>query len=90
MADTTSFEYLSLERRGNVFIITMRRGAENRLNTKACQEMIRAFNSVREILGPESEGAVITRGNDAKYFCTVLVAVLRSRNKQLMNSLLGP
>lgn len=65
------FENLTLERRGCVFIITMMMGPENRLNTKFCQEMIRAFNTVRETLGTDSEGAIITRGKDAKFFCTV-------------------
>lgn len=71
MTETNRFQNLRLERRENVFIITMEIGAENRLNTKFCQEMIRAFDLVRETLGMNSEGAVITRGKDAKFFCTV-------------------
>ncbi|KAG5295426.1 enoyl-CoA hydratase/isomerase family protein [Histoplasma ohiense] len=31
----------------------------------------RAFNTVHRILGPNSEGAVITRGSDSKFWCTV-------------------
>jgi hypothetical protein len=41
------------------------------LNTKFCQEMISAFNWIRQTIGSNSEGAVITRGKDAKFFCTV-------------------
>ncbi|KAE8311394.1 ClpP/crotonase-like domain-containing protein [Aspergillus transmontanensis] len=67
-----SFENLSLERRGCVFMITMKLGAENRLTAKFCQELIHAFNTVRQTLGTNSEGAVITRGNNAKFFCTGL------------------
>jgi hypothetical protein len=62
---------LTIERDGTVYIITMRMGPENRLNTKFCQEMISAFNWIRQTIGSNSEGAVITRGKDAKYFCTV-------------------
>lgn len=56
---------------GNIFVITMRRAPENRLNSKYAQKLIGAFNQTREILGTSSEGAIITRGNDAKFWCTV-------------------
>lgn len=71
MADTDSFQNLTLERRNNVFIITLRKGPENRLDYHFCQEIIRAFRTVQNILGPSSPGAVITRGQDAKFWCTV-------------------
>jgi len=58
---------------GNIFVITMRRAPENRLNSKYAQKIILAFNQVREILGTGSEGAVVTRGNDAKFWCTVCI-----------------
>lgn len=67
---TPLFEYLSLERRGNVFIITLRRGQENRLDTSICNDVIRAFHHIQKTLGPGSEGAVITRGHNAKFWCT--------------------
>lgn len=63
---------LSLDRRGNVFILTMRKGPENRLNKAFCQEIIRAFHYIQDVLGPGSEGAVITRGFDEKFWCTGL------------------
>jgi hypothetical protein len=63
---------LALDRHdGNIFVITMRKGPENRLDSAYCQKLIAAFNLVRTTLGPDSEGAVITKGNDAKFWCTV-------------------
>lgn len=56
---------------GNVFVITMRKAPENRLNVYYAQKLIGAFGKVRQILGTSSEGAVITRGNDEKFWCTV-------------------
>ncbi|KMU84079.1 hypothetical protein CIHG_01865 [Coccidioides immitis H538.4] len=72
MADIPKFRNLSLTRHGNVFVITMQKPPENRLNSWYCQEIIRAFRTVQRILGPDSEGAVITRGSDAKFWCTGL------------------
>ncbi|KAJ5925690.1 hypothetical protein N7454_008329 [Penicillium verhagenii] len=72
MADIPTFRNLSLERRGNVFILTMQKPPENRLNSWYCQEMIRAYRTIEKLLGTDSEGAVITRGNDAKFWCTGL------------------
>ena len=65
------FQYLSKERKGDVFVITMRRAPENRLNVQFCQELIRAYREAEKELGTNSEGAVILRGSDAKFFCTV-------------------
>jgi len=63
---------LALDRHdGNIFVITMRKAPENRLDSAYCQRLIAAFNLVRTTLGSDSEGAVITRGNDAKFWCTV-------------------
>ncbi|KXG46514.1 Crotonase, core [Penicillium griseofulvum] len=72
MTDIPTFRSLSLERHGNVFVLTMQKPPENRLNSSYCQEMIRAYRTVERILGSNSEGAVITRGNDAKFWCTGL------------------
>lgn len=55
----------------NIFVITMRKAPENRINSAYAQKLIAAYNTVRKILGEGSEGAVITRGNDAKFWCTV-------------------
>jgi hypothetical protein len=63
---------LALDRHdGNIFVITMRKAPENRLNSAYCQRLISAFNLVRTTLGPDSEGAVVTRGEGAKFWCTV-------------------
>lgn len=64
------FEHLSLERRDQVFIITLRRGEENRLNTSICSEVITAFHYIQKAFGPSSPGAVITRGHNAKFWST--------------------
>lgn len=65
------FENLSLERRRDVFVLTLQKPPENRLTSQFCQEIIQALNHVRKELGQDSPGAVIIRGNDAKFFCTV-------------------
>ncbi|KAJ5492896.1 hypothetical protein N7539_001642 [Penicillium diatomitis] len=72
MADIPKFNDLAVERHGNIFVLTMQKPPENRLNSQFCQEMIRAYRTVERLLGPDSEGAVITRGNDAKFWCTGL------------------
>ncbi|KAJ5174593.1 uncharacterized protein N7482_000470 [Penicillium canariense] len=72
MADLPTFRNLLLERHGDVFVLTMQKPPENRLNSWYCQEMIRAYRTVERLLGPDSEGAVITQGNDAKFWCTGL------------------
>lgn len=56
---------------GNVFVVTMRKAPENRINIAYAQKLIAAYNRVRKLLGPGSEGAVVTKGNDAKFWCTV-------------------
>jgi enoyl-CoA hydratase/carnithine racemase len=65
-----SFIHISVERRGQIFIITLRRGEENRLNTSLCNEVIKAFHYIQRALGPDAAGAVITQGHDAKFWCT--------------------
>ncbi|KAJ5141533.1 hypothetical protein N7526_002528 [Penicillium atrosanguineum] len=72
MPDNPTFHNLSLERHGNVFVLTMQKPPENRLNSSYCQEMIRAYRTVEKLLGPDSDGAVITRGSDTKFWCTGL------------------
>ncbi len=60
---------------GNIFVITMRKAPENRLNSAYAQKLIGAFNTVRKLLGADAEGAVITKGNDAKFWCTVCLSI---------------
>ena len=69
-SEPLSFDHLTLERRDRVFIITLQRGEQNRLNTKICNEVIRAFHHIQRTLGNSSEGAVVTRGHNAKFGCT--------------------
>lgn len=44
-----AFQYCSIDKageHGNVYIITMNKPPENRLNIAACQELIRAYRTV--------------------------------------------
>jgi enoyl-CoA hydratase/carnithine racemase len=66
-----SYQNLSIDCHGNIFVITLQKPPENRLNTQFAQEIIRAFRDIEKQLGPDSEGAIITRGNDDKFWCTV-------------------
>lgn len=59
-----------VERRDEIFIITLQNGAENRLNSAICRSLIGAFHSIQKELGPGSPGAVITRGHNFKHWCT--------------------
>ena len=64
------FASLTLDRHESVFVITLQSPPENRLTSSLCQEIIRAFGAIQRILGPGAEGAVVTQGNDAKFWCT--------------------
>lgn len=64
---------LALDQYDNIFILTMRKAPENRINSAYAQKLIAAYNKVHKILGDDAEGAVITKGNDAKFWCTVSV-----------------
>ncbi|KAK5175463.1 uncharacterized protein LTR77_000602 [Saxophila tyrrhenica] len=68
----TTYKSISLERTGNIYIITLQKPPENRLDVAACQELIRAYRQIEKEFGRDSEGAVILRGNDAKFFTTGL------------------
>jgi enoyl-CoA hydratase/carnithine racemase len=73
MASTTPFQDLTIDKHPhNVYVITLRRGAENKLTAPFCQEIIRAFHTIHKELGAVSEGAVITRGSNEKFWCTGL------------------
>jgi hypothetical protein len=65
------FQYLTIEKYfNNIYLITLRKDSENRLNTPFCQAIIRAFHTINRELGSNSEGAVITRGSSEKFWCT--------------------
>ncbi|KAL2070458.1 hypothetical protein VTL71DRAFT_13484 [Oculimacula yallundae] len=76
----SNFQNLTLERQGNVFILTLQKPPENRLNSGFCQEIIRAFHYIQKELGAASEGAVVTRGQGEKFFCTGLELDETDRN----------
>lgn len=66
-----TFQDLTVERRsGNIYIITLRRGDENKLTAPFCQEIIRAFHSIQREIGSGESGAVITTGSNTKFWCT--------------------
>ncbi|KAI9927266.1 hypothetical protein ASPWEDRAFT_188391 [Aspergillus wentii DTO 134E9] len=64
-----AFTNLSLERTDNVFIITLQNPPENKFSLAFSQEVIKAFRTVEAILGPNAEGAVITK-SDSKFWST--------------------
>lgn len=69
-----AFQHLSLERRANnVFLLTLRRAPENRLNSEFSQELIRALHHVQRVLtseGSDVPGALVTTSFSEKFFCT--------------------
>lgn len=75
-----SYKFISMERKGDVFVITLRKPPENRLNVEACQELIRAYREAEKDLGKDSDGAVILQGSDAKFFTTGLDLHERDQN----------
>ncbi|PNS20454.1 Enoyl-CoA delta isomerase 1, peroxisomal [Sphaceloma murrayae] len=56
----------------NIFVLTMRKPPENRLNSRYCQLLIRALHTIQDTIPPSSPGAVITTSSSTKYFCTGL------------------
>lgn len=70
-----SSERLDVERRGAIYIITLKRPPQNRLTMNLCQRLIDTYREIeKELLQgtAQPEGAVILRGHDTKFFCTVL------------------
>jgi hypothetical protein len=63
---------LRVDQYDRVYVITMQKAPENRINVRFAQEIIRALRDIEHALGPDSDGCVITRGNDEKYWCTGL------------------
>jgi enoyl-CoA hydratase/carnithine racemase len=66
-----SQELLSVERKGQIFILTLRNGEDNKLSLALCNEILAALDYIQEQLGLESEGALIIQGNNAKFFTNV-------------------
>lgn len=63
---------LRVDRHDQVYVMTMQKSPENRINVRFAQEIIRALRDIENELGPGSEGCVITRGCDEKFWCTGL------------------
>lgn len=74
------FKHIILERKDFVFIVTLNRGPENRLTVDLCQEFIAALRYVQTTLGPDAPGALITKGNNAKFWCTGIELGERATN----------
>ena len=66
------YKDLCVDQYDRVFVITMQKAPENRINVRFAQEIIRALRDIEQELGADSEGCVITRGTDEKFWCTGL------------------
>jgi Delta3-Delta2-enoyl-CoA isomerase len=68
---SASFQFLTVERLpDNIFVITLGRENENKLTAPFCQEIIKAFQLIHRKINAGEGGAVITRGNNNKFWCT--------------------
>jgi len=63
---------LQVDRHDQIFVLTMQKAPENRINVRYAQEIIRALRDIEREIGTNSEGAVIIKGNDEKFWCTGL------------------
>jgi enoyl-CoA hydratase/carnithine racemase len=75
MAPINPYRNLTLEQHGPVIVLTLRKPPENRINVAFAQEIIRALRDAEAQLrknGERDGGALITRGSDAKFWCTGL------------------
>ena len=63
---------LQVDRHDRVYVITMQKPPENRINVRFAQEIIKALRDIENELGLASEGCVIIRGSDEKFWCTGL------------------
>jgi enoyl-CoA hydratase/carnithine racemase len=69
LPNSAPFQFLAIEKEpNNIYVITLRRGEDNKLNSAFCKEIIRAFHGINRELGSQSSGAVITRGNNHKFW----------------------
>lgn len=67
------YKNIEVERQSDgVYIITMKKPPENRITVEFAQTLIRAYRDIERELGKDAEGAVILKGNDAKFFTTGL------------------
>ncbi|KAF2471708.1 ClpP/crotonase [Lindgomyces ingoldianus] len=66
------YQNLRVDQHDRIFVITLCKPPENRINVAFAQEIIRALRDIEKELGPDSEGCVITKGSDEKFWCTGL------------------
>ncbi|KAK5065326.1 hypothetical protein LTR84_001164 [Exophiala bonariae] len=67
--------YVSLERKGeenNIFLITLSKAPENRLNSEVCRDLIAAYRTAEQGLGQNVSGAVVLTTSSTKFFSTGL------------------
>lgn len=67
--------YLAVTRysaHNNIYVLTLRKPPENRLNSVFCQEIIRALHHIQSVIGPDAPGALVTTTESTKFFCTGL------------------
>lgn len=61
-----------MDRHDKAYVLTMQKPPENRIDIRYAQEIIKALRDIEHELGSESDGCVIIRGNDEKFWCTGL------------------
>lgn len=79
-----SYKFISVEKKGqdsNIYIITLQKPPENRLDVASCQELVKAYHGIQSELGHDAAGAVILTSNSNKFFTTGLDLNERERNR---------
>jgi Delta3-Delta2-enoyl-CoA isomerase len=67
-----TYQNLTITNNGPIYIITLKKPPENRINSHFAQEIIRALRDVEKRVGEGQPGAVITRGEGEKFWSTGL------------------
>ena len=68
-----TFKHLTIQSHsGGVYVITMCKPPENRLNVAFAQTLMRALRHIESLIGPNAPGAVVIKGSDMKFWCTGL------------------
>ncbi|OJD33179.1 enoyl-hydratase isomerase family protein [Diplodia corticola] len=70
----------------NVFILTLSRPPENRLDASFAQEITRALRAIESAIPLDAPGAIVTRGADAKFWSTRLDLEEVDRNPTANNN----
>ncbi|KAF4553996.1 Hypothetical protein D9617_5g068710 [Elsinoe fawcettii] len=56
----------------NIFVLTLRKPPENRLNSSYCRLLISTIHRIHDLIPAGSPGALITTSSSPKFFCTGL------------------